>query len=144
MQEVLNQEAKHILLSETRRIMTPASAGLPLHVVNNYVMLTGKSSLTMMSAELTITLTHVKNMIAYIHNEGILGGTGNPNITVSMREYKIKNELAITPVIYSMLYRQNSSPFKKMLKKEVEAELDDYIKNHSTTPKPSSNLLKSD
>lgn len=142
-QEVLNQEAKHILLSETRRIKDPAiRLDYLLHVVNNYGHAYGQVITDDDERrKLTITLTHVKNMIAYIHNEGILY-TGNPNITVSMREYKINNELAITPVIYSMLYRQNSSPFKKMLKKEVEAELDDYIKNHSTTPEAQQQLAE--
>ena len=142
-QQVLNDEAKHILLSETRRIKDPAiRLDYLLHVVNNY----GHAYAQVITDEderrkLTITLTHVKNMIAYIHNEGILY-TGHPNITVSMREYKINKELAVTPIIYSMLYKQNSSPLKKRLKMEVEAELDDYIKNHSTTPEAQQQLAE--
>lgn len=142
-QQVLNDEAEHILKTQTRSIKDPAiRLDFLLHVVNTYGIAYGNVIKDDDERrKLTITLTHVKNMIAYIHNEGILY-TGNSDITVSMREYKINKELAITPVIYSMLYRQNSSPFKKMLKKEVEAELDDYIKNHSNSPEAQQQLAE--
>ena len=133
-QDVLNREALHILQSETRRIKDPAvRLDYLLHVVNNY----GHAYGQVITEEedrrkLTLRVSHINNMLAFIHNDGTLYN-GFSNLTLEVRPYTIaKNTPGITPVVYSLHYKQKSSPFYKVLKKQVDAELDDYIKEHSS------------
>ena len=144
-QDVLNREALHILQSETRRIKDPAvRLDYLLHVVNNY----GHAYGQVITEEedrrkLTLRVSHITNMLAFIHNDGTLYN-GFSNLTLDVRPYTIaKNDLELHQSFTACSIKQNSSPFYKVLKKQVDAELDDYIKEHSSDATPEfSSLLK--
>ena len=132
LQSALNEGSVRILENETRRIRDPAiKLDYLLHVFVNYGRAVGKSP---HRADLTLTTTHLVNVINYIAASGVLvKDSGFGNYQVDIRPHTIAKDVkGITPIVNSILYERKKTPFQILVRRKANDGLDNYIKEQAT------------
>ena len=132
LQSALNEGSVRILENETRRIRDPAiKLDYLLHVFVNYGRAVGKSP---HRAELTVTTTHLVNVINYIAASGVLvKDSAFGNYQVDIRPHTIAKDVkGITPIVNSILYERKKTPFQILVRRKANDGIDNYIKEQMT------------
>ena len=132
LQSALNEESVRILENETKRIRDPAiKLDYLLHVFVSYGRAVGKSP---HRKALTLTPTHLVNVINYIAASGVLSkDSAFGNYQVDIRPHTIAKDVkGITPIVNSLLYGRKKTPFQVLIRQKANAGLDNYIKEQMT------------
>ena len=132
LQSALNKGSVRILENETRRIRDPAvKLDYLLHVFVNYGRAVGKSP---HRAALTLTTTHLVNVINHIAASGVLvKDSAFGNYQVDIRPHTIAKDVkGITPIVNSILYGRKKTPFQILVRRKANDGLDNYIKEQMT------------
>lgn len=127
-QKVLNEESKLILEADTRRIRDPSIRMDYLNtVLRELGPALGAGDATTRQA-LTLTPDNIVAVMRYIHSEGTLYRMSF-NYELEVRPFTIaKGVKGITPIVNTMLYGRNNTPFMKLIRQKAEGKIDDYIK----------------